>query len=403
MIIGLVGPVEQDIQSIVELVTESHQIQVVDSVTVVRLMDRRHINSITTQSNHKKVFLKQLEQEFGTVIVTGNLILSEDICSWILNNQGVLVVVSRDKLESYEKHDLDVSEEYWNDPVVQRYELELRFKRLYESLSKSFSNNLYLIDLADEDSEDLMNLAEVCESWDDSIQSGFTMPEIEQLIDGKEDTDMTMEESIRKAMAELGVNLGESSEAEEPKQVEKPKKKVVKKPVHVEQIQEEPEQEYHEEQLEGQMSLEDYESETESSSTESVFVKISGDTMALMIPAGMKLEKQSIAGMEFDVATVAIPDLNSSKLQELNVKKVVEVHKPEVKKPQQPSVVNQPEKKPQKPTKVVVASGDLDDLHAEKARLDAEIKKYRAAGDMETVNALRKQRRAVRGKINSLK
>lgn len=398
MIIGIVGPVEQDIQAIIEMITESHQIQVVDSVNVIRLMDRRHINSITTQVNHKKVFLKKLEQEFGTVIVTGNLILSEDICSWILENQGVLIVVSRDKLENYDEHDLDVSEEYWCDPVVQRYELELRFKRLYESLSKSYSKDLYLIDLSNEDSEDLMSLAEVCESWSDSYQSGFTMTEIENIVDGKEDTTMTMEESIKKAMAELGVNIDETPE--EPKQVEKPKKKVAKKPVRVEQVQEEPEQ--NDEQLDGQMSIEDYEHEVESQESEtaeSIFVKISGNTMALMIPAGMKLEKQSIAGMDFEVATVPIPDLNSSKLQELYVKKTITTSKPEVEKPQKV----EPEKMAKKPTKTIVASGNLDDLHAEKARLDAEIKKYRAAGDMETVNALRKQRRAVRGKINSLK
>lgn len=401
MIIGIVGPVEQDIQAIIEMITESHQIQVVDSVNVIRLMDRRRINSITTQVNHKKVFLKKLEQEFGTVIVTGNLILSEDICSWILENQGVLVVVSRDKLESYDKHDLDVSEEYWCDPVVQRYELELRFKRLYESLSRSYSKDLYLIDLSNEDSEDLMSLAEVCESWNDSYQSGFNMAEIENIVDGKDDTTMTMEESIKKAMAELGVNIDETSE--EPKQVEKPKKKVNKKPVQVEQTQEEPEQ--NDEQLDGQMSIEDYEHEVESQepeTSESIFVKISGNTMALMIPAGMKLEKQSIAGMNFEVATVPIPDLSSSKLQELYVKKTIATSKPEVPEVEKPQKV-EPEKMAKKPTKTIVASGNLDDLHAEKARLDAEIKKYRAAGDMETVNALRKQRRAVRGKINSLK
>lgn len=398
MIIGVVGPVEQDIQTITEMITESHQIQVVDSVNVIRLMDRKHINSITTQVNHKKVFLKKLEQEFGTVIVTGNLILSEDICSWILENQGVLIVVSRDKLESYDKHDLDVSEEYWCDPVVQRYELELRFKRLYESLSRSYSKDLYLIDLSDEDSEDLMNLAEVCESWEDSYQSGFNMAEIENIVDGKDDTTMTMEESIKKAMAELGVNVDETSE--EPKQVEKPKKRVNKMPVQVEQTQEKSEQD--DKQLEGQMSIEDYEHEVESQepkTSESIFVKISGNTMALMIPAGMKLEKQSIAGMNFEVATVPIPDLNSSKLQELYVKKIIATSNPEVEKSQKV----EPGKMAKKPTKTIVASGNLDDLHAEKARLDAEIKKYRAAGDMETVNALRKQRRAVRGKINSLK
>ena len=59
-------------------------------------------------------------------------------------------------------------------------------------------------------------------------------------------------------------------------------------------------------------------------------------------------------------------------------------------------------KEPTKPTKTVVVSGEISDLVAEKARLDAEIKKYRQLGDADTVNELRKQRRAVRNKINKL-
>ena len=45
----------------------------------------------------------------------------------------------------------------------------------------------------------------------------------------------------------------------------------------------------------------------------------------------------------------------------------------------------------------------LEELKAEKARLDGEIKKYRSEGNMDMVNSLRKQRRIVRGKINKLK
>ena len=46
---------------------------------------------------------------------------------------------------------------------------------------------------------------------------------------------------------------------------------------------------------------------------------------------------------------------------------------------------------------------ELEEVKAEKARLDGEIKKYRSEGNMDMVNSLRKQRRIVRGKINKLK
>lgn len=414
MIIGLVGPAASDTQLITELLTEEKSIQVVDSIDVIRLMDRKHINSLTTKDYHKKYFLKQLESELGTYIVTGNLLLSQEICQWILQDGGIIVVISRDKMESYDKSVIENTGVYWDDPNIQRYELEYKFKRLFEELQKSNdgSGNLYLVDLSDEDSEDLNQLVECSQEWMDSEHFSLSAKELVSIVTRKEDNHMTMEESIKQAMRELGVEVDDEP-TQQDKPVEKPKT-IEKKQKPVKKVTQEPIMEPTdvETEVEGQMTLEEFENDSaqeESEENNSVFVKLTDTTMALLLPVGLQLEKQSIGGMEFNVATVSVPDWESRKLQELELKtekqpelKTQAKTKPVETKTKTPKSV---EKKPiaQESVKIVVESGDLKELQEEKARLDAEIKKYRAEGDMDTVNALRKQRRAVRGKINSLK
>ena len=95
MIIGLIGPVPQDIAVVSEMLTSDKEVQVVDAISVLRMADRKTINSLTVQTYHKQFFLKKLEAELGTIIVTGNMILSEDIVPWVLDNGGVVVVVSK--------------------------------------------------------------------------------------------------------------------------------------------------------------------------------------------------------------------------------------------------------------------------------------------------------------------
>lgn len=396
MIIGLVGPVGQDIQSVSELLSEDRDFQVVDSIQMLRLADRKLMGSLTTQLYHKKYVLKKFEQEFGTVLVTGNLVLSEDICEWILQDGGVIVVVSRDKLESYDKEVLEAIGTYWEELHTQKYNLEVRFKKVYERLSKFESNNnLHLIDLADEDTTALETLMEISQNWEESngIENSYENL-IELITIRKEDNTMTMEESIKKAMRELGMDVDDTPTPEvttkkaiEPKKPEKVVK--VDKPEPKKDIMNPPAESVVEE-------------DTEEAEESAIFVKITDTTMALLIPAGMTLEHQNIGGMEFNVATVSIPDWHSRKLQELPL--AIQQKTPEPVKVERKSVkVEKPEKKVEKPVKVVVESDDLNELQEEKSRLDAEIKKYRAAGDIDTVNELRKQRRAVRNKINKLK
>lgn len=410
MIVGLIGPVPQDITTVSEMLLSDKEIQVVDAISVLRMADRKTINSLTVQTYHKQFFLKKLEADLGTVIVTGNMILSEDIVPWVLDNGGVIVVVSRDKFESYPKDILETTEKYWNDKLIQKYNLEVRFKKFHERLQAKNEGvgNLFLVDVSDENSEQLNELLEVSQEWSESVKSGLKVEEILEMTKVRKDDTManvTMEESIKNAMRELGmpVDDDEPIKGEQPTKQPEPKKqpKVAKKAEEkpAEDFFINPPEEAAETDEIGQQ--EDNESDEEA---DAIFVKISGGHMAVLLPVGLQMEKQTIGGMEFNVATVELPDLKSTKLQELTIIAQKKQPTKQVKRTPIIATSEKPVKTEQpKPIKTVVVSGEKSDLVAEKSRLDAEIKKYRQLGDVDTVNELRKQRRAVRNKINKLK
>lgn len=407
MIVGLIGPVPQDITTVSEMLVSDKEIQVVDSISVLRMADRKTINSLTVQAYHKQYFLKKLESDLGTVIVSGNLILSEDIVSWVLENGGAIVVVSRDNWESYDKSIRDTMEKYWDDKVTQKYNLEVRFKKLHERLQAKNEGvgNLFRIDVSDENSEQLNDLLEVSQEWSESVKSGLKSEEILEMTKVRKDDTMaiTMEESIKNAMRELGMDVdGEEPTKEEQKPVKTEPKKQPKQP----KVEKKPEKKVAEDfinppeeaaKADDSGQQEDNEGDEE---VDAIFVKISDGHMAVLLPVGLQMEKQTIGGMEFNVATVGLPDLKSSKLQELTI--VTQKSEPPVKPVKRTPIITAKEEKPEKPIKTVVVSGNISDLVAEKSRLDAEIKKYRQLGDVDTVNELRKQRRAVRNKINKL-
>lgn len=411
MIIGLIGPVSQDTLAMSEMLTLDKKIQFVDAISVLRMADRKTINSLTVKHCHKQYFLKKLETELRTVMVSGNLILSEDILPWVLDNGGVIVVVSREKLENYDKDTLETTEKYWNDKVIQKYNLEVRFKKLHERLQAKNEGvgNLFLVDVSDENSEQLNELLEVSQEWSESIKSGLKNEEILEITRVRKDdntmANMTMEESIKNAMRELGMEVEGDEPITEEQSVKQsePKKspkqaKVEKKPEKkiAEDFINPPEEAVKTDEIEQQ------EDEEGGEEADAIFVKISGGHMAVLLPVGLEMEKQIIGGMEFNVATVELPDLKSSKLQELTIVAQKSEQPQPTKLVKRTPIITKKEEKPEKPMKVVVVSGEVSDLVAEKSRLDAEIKKYRQLGDIDTVNELRKQRRAVRNKINKL-
>ena len=385
MIVAVVGPVESEVKDVAELLAEDKQVQVVNSLEVIRMMDRKHVNSITTKASHKKVFLSKLADELATVIVYGNVLLSEDICEWVQSlDDGVVVVVSRDKMENYPPEVIQSTSKYWGDTELQRYEMENRFKAMYQRLSKCpGASDCYWVDLTSE-SQPLNYLLADSNEWE-SFKWGLTAEDILKIVTKGEDDNMTMEDSIKKAMLELGIDLGDVPE--EPKKTEpvkeKPKPEPVKKQPKVEpEPAPEPE------------TKEDDETPT------SLCVKMDGDTMALLIPEGLEMEEKEIGGIKFKVATVNKPDFNSDKLQELPLytepKPETRVE-PKVESKPEPKVESKPEPKVEKEL-----PSDLEGLMKAKKAVDLEIKEARKAGDTNRVEELRKQRHKLRREINKL-
>ena len=54
MIIGLIGPVSQDTLAMSEMLTLDKKIQFVDAISVLRMADRKTINSLTVKHCHKQ-------------------------------------------------------------------------------------------------------------------------------------------------------------------------------------------------------------------------------------------------------------------------------------------------------------------------------------------------------------
>lgn len=367
MIIGVIGTSEC-VDYVIN--TLDKPIVHIDSNKILRLLTGEKLYSLLTRSYHKMYAIKAWENMLGNIIITGNLLLDSTVCSWLVKDSGnaVLVAVNDNQNEQ---------------------------KRFYDFVSKH-KKNVYLLNVNEEYElpsvliQELFN-ANMCTDKDLAKLSYV------------EDKNMTIEESIKKAMAELGMEVEqESLDTKKPistgtknkkksnkdcaedkcndaevdektgdsEDLEKPDIQPVNKPDNkVERVQ--PADETNDE-------------------ASSLFVKVDGDSMAILIPKNLSLKSKSIAGIDFMVATVKVPDLGLKNLQELtivdrctndnSVKEIV-----------------------RKPILLEKDSQGLQELISMKKELDEEIKISREQGDEEKVSELRKQRRAIRNKINAIK
>ena len=203
----------------------------------------------------------------------------------------------------------------------------------------------------------------------------------------KEVVNMSIEESILRAMKDLGV------EPDEP--VPEPMKKPVEpvpEPI-VEPVTPEPEELSLEdlpdlvEETPQKVVVEDLpskETKTEIRPQEfdlDVYLKIKDGTIALFIPADFEFDVQDIGGIKYNTMVFRAPDLGNTSLQSLKVENA--------KKPVIPVVKSEP-----------VDDSDLSELVKTKTSLDRQIKTAREEGNKELVKQLRKQRRTVRKQIN---
>lgn len=115
-----------------------------------------------------------------------------------------------------------------------------------------------------------------------------------------------------------------------------------------------------------------------------VYLKIKDGTIALFIPEDIHLPNQVINNISYTTLVFKAPDLGNTGLQELSITNLIS--KPTPRK----SITNSQ------------VSEDLADLVSRKVQLDQAIKAARADNNETLVNELRKQRRHVRRHINSI-
>lgn len=368
MIVGVIGTSEC-VDSVIA--TLDKPIVHIDSNKILRLLTGEKLYSLLTRSYHKMYAIKAWENLLGNVIITGNLLLDSTVCSWLVNDSenAVLVAVNDNQNEQ---------------------------KRFYDFVSKH-KKNVYLLNVNEE--YELPSVL-IRELFNANMCTDKDLAKLSYV----EDKNMTIEESIKKAMAELGMEVEqESLDTKKPVNTSAKNKK--------KSNNDKGEEEKHKDAESDESDNEDLEEpdiqpvkkpnnrvesaqpvETESSDDEaqSLFVKIDNDSMAILIPKNLPLKSKIIAGMNFMVATVKVPDLSLKNLQELTI----------VDSSTNDNSVSEVVRKP-----ILIEKDEqgLQELISKKKELDEEIKINREQGNEEKVSELRKHRRAIRNKINAVK
>lgn len=370
MIVGVIGTSEC-VDSVIDALDKP--IVHIDSNKVLRLLTGEKSYSLLTRSYHKMYAIKAWENLLGNIIITGNLLLDSTVCSWLVKDSenAVLVAVNDNQNEQ---------------------------KRFYDFVSKH-KKNVYLLNVNEEYKLPSVLIRELFNA------NMCTDKELAKLS-YVEDKNMTIEESIKKAMAELGMEVEqESLDTKKPSNTGTKNKKKSNKDCAEDKCKdtEADEKTGDSEDLENtpvrpvkkpnnRVKNVRHTEETESSDDEasSLFVKVDDGSMAILIPKNLPLKSKSIAGMDFMVATVKVPDLSLKNLQELTIV-------------DSSTNDNSVSDVVRKPMLIEKDNQGLQELISKKKELDEEIKINREQGNEEKVSELRKQRRAIRNKINAVK
>ena len=400
MIVAIVGASSRDTKAVAKSIA-GDTLKVIDIVEALKEelnnnegLSEVIIDKFISDDNLKKICLKGLEEEYKTIVVVGNLGLNENVLKWLQSLESSLtVVVNREGLNHFSSEELKLLRENFFSDSELVYEVENRFYDLYNHLD----NNEKSVLLNPDNDESLDNFANILEKVE-LLDSNFSGRELQgilmDLLGGRNMNNI--EESIRKAMIDLGIKPDDATDVA--KDLTKHPKSDLKE--HKKSIEDKPEDE-----VKKSKPKEDKE-DKEDTEPNSLFCKISDGRMALLIPEGIHLDSMEISGVKFKVVTTKIPDISNNNLQELE--EVVEDKKPQTKsKTFTHKKVLQKSSDLTTETKSIVKSEpfseNLDDLKDEKSRLDDAIKQARAAGNQELVESLRKERRAVRKKINAAK
>ena len=237
-----------------------------------------------------------------------------------------------------------------------------------------------------------------------TVESLMETIQVQASKDKKGVIDVSMEDVIKRAMRDLGIDSPSSpmqNKSEQPQLLEKEQ-------ISDSKIEDTPKL-AEEQSLElklpvapailpiSEKSPEKSQNKNISSNTTNLaaYLKMKDGTMVLFIPSELKLPAQIIDGVEYQTLVFTAPDLGNLGLQELKIQN--KVTRMERTKSNPPTVIS-----PVSAFSVEENEVTLQQLVFQKVQLDQGIKEARAEGNVNLLNELRKQRRLVRRQINAI-
>lgn len=374
MIIGVISSNRSHVQLIKSEVTSKYEFvhvteeDIVSAVGIGRLVN-----------GDKRPLLDSLQCTYGNVIISGDALWSETLCQYLLGNLGGALLIDI----TLPKPDELPQGQYWRYEGIMDWVVQVQSKRV-------LLHDGAIVYLDTDNSQFQSNMVALMEV----IQNHYEKRDV---------VDVSMEDVIKRAMADLGIEppaqvmIVDSSKKSVPiSQTEETTLPEVKEtvevaaqhpigmtavphPTIVSSDEVTPEENHN-------LSTSSITDDTQ------VYLKIKDGTMALFIPTSIQLPAQVISGVEYHTLVFTAPDLGNTGLQPLKVQNVVAPTK--VKRHSISAPVSNPTSS--------IDSSDLQQLVAQKVQLDQRIKDARAANDETTVNELRKQRRLIRRQINAI-
>lgn len=371
-----------------------------DSVSLLRIMQDlikypfggKIINDLVYNQKFMSTWLNIMNKMFPDLQFYGNSFIQTDA---LMEFSGEIYVVA-------------------DDSYISKYHTGNQYIAVYNRLKKEKMRNIHLnVGIESESEVDYNNvLCTILILWRETHMGEITdaiTAAIKSIQNGSNEP--VDKDEVKQAMADIGMPVDGYKKTEQPAEKKAPAKKAAKPvkrtPIQSEETKNEPEDE-------GFMNPPE-ENNLNELPTE-ICCKINDGRLVLMIPHGAKLNHVEVAGMKFDTLTVDVPDIDSAKLQLLNIYSQVEnARTQQIDKIVRVPIIFTDEERKQwnaeintRTDKKTVAyinqndSTELSELKQQKAELDEKIKEARAAGDDESVKSFRKQRRKLREEINKL-
>ena len=416
MLVGIIGPYKPDID-IIGSVFSAVGVQVIDGNGLVRSMPRTERDRALYSDGSKLGLIDSLNTSSSLLAITGNVLFNEAVASRFTDEDDTyLIILGRKSLEDYPDDYVHEADSYWGSHRYTEWTLTVRYQELYSTLASRHSDRVCWVDryIQQLDSnQGLMSVISKATIWADR----YVKPTINvESLWG--DKNMTIEESIRKAMSELGIEppdkpLGDMtgttverdeapSASHDSPDKDTDDKNTDNKPEQLafdfDAVADEPEPEP------------EPEPETKAEPVD-VYVKVDDDTMAIIVPSDIDLETRMIGDTSFRVLSISLPDLDVRSLQSVSlVSGATGDAKPTTKEPTTKKPTKEPvdstgsydDMSPDELLNAYSLSLDVDQLTELKKALDKWTRYYGKSGDDERHQLFRKERRKVRNRINSL-